>query len=88
MSKKSHLIHQAEQCDRAARVVWLTRLQHVIDRPVPTCGDLAAEETSRLTEAQLRHQARQCRDELQAIADTESADRVWPPEEPQWMDAL
>jgi len=84
MSRKADLVHQAHQCEQQARITWLNRLDHVASRPVPTCGELAAEKVSRLAEAQLAHQARQCWDEVQVIADEESAGRVWPPEEPYW----
>jgi len=84
VSRKAYLRHQAQQCDRAARTVWLGRLQHVASHPVPTYGHLSAEEASRSVEDELLFQARECRDELQEIADTEHADRVWPPEEPYW----
>ena len=84
MSRKAYLRHRSEQCDRAARIVWLGRLQHVASHPVPTYGHLSAEEASRLAEDELRFQARECRDELQEIADVEHADREWPPEEPWW----
>jgi len=84
MSKKADLVHQAHQCEQQAKVTWLDRLQHIASHPAPTCGDLAAEEASRLTEAQLSRQARQCWDEVQAIADEERAGREWPPEEPYW----
>jgi len=84
VSRKAYLRHQSEQCDRAARIVWLDRLQHVASHPVPTYGHLSVEEASRLVEDELRFRARQCRDELQEIADVEHADREWPPEEPYW----
>ena len=88
MSKKADLIHKAHQCERGAKTIWLNRLQHVASCPAPTCGDLAAEEVSRAAEAQLAHQARQCWDEVQAIADEEDAGHESPPEEPQWLTAI
>ena len=84
MSKKADLVHQAHQCEQQAKIVWLNRLHRVASHPALTCGELAAEEASRLVEAQLSRQGRQCWDEVQAIADEESADREWPPEEPWW----
>ena len=87
MSKKADLIQQAHQCEQQARITWLSRLQHVASCPVPTYGDLAAEEASRLTEAQLSRQARQCWDEVQDIVDA-GDDHAGPPEEPQWLTAV
>ena len=81
MSKKSSLIHQARQHERAARAEWLSRLDTI---PSTDADDPAALEHSRIAEEDHRHQARQYWDEVQAIADAEDT-REWSPEEPQWL---
>ena len=85
MSKKADLIHRAHQAERSSRSIRLSRYQYAIDGPVvPTLGTLAVEKALKVQEAEYDHVADQCWDEVQAIADTERAERGDPPEEPYW----
>ena len=81
MDQKATLIHQAEQYEREALAEELGRIHYLAAADAP---DPAAVARSRAAENDLRHKARQCWDEVQAIADAEDT-REWPPEEPQWL---
>ena len=78
---KAALIHQAEQYEREAYTEFMSRIHRIATAKTV---NLEVEVRSREKERSLRQQARQCWDEVQAIADAEDT-REWPPEEPQWL---